>query len=89
MTTEAATTRWQDHAACRGLDTELFFPLRGELAATALATCRKCPVQSECREHALSFAERFGIWGGTSERQRRQLRANRRTGPAEETEVAA
>ena len=71
-------TRWQDAAACQGLDTELFFPQRGELAATALATCRRCPVQPECLEHALTLPERFGVWGGTSERQRRRLRSERR-----------
>jgi WhiB family redox-sensing transcriptional regulator len=76
--TSPGTTRWQDAAACHGFDTEFFFPQRGEFPATAFATCRRCPVQPECLEHALTLPERFGVWGGTSERQRRRLRAERR-----------
>lgn len=76
--TSPHTTRWQDRAACKGLDAELFFPERGELAAIALATCKHCLVQPGCLEHALTFPERFGVWGGTSEKRRRRLRAERR-----------
>ena len=65
---------WHEQAACRGLDPELFFPHRGESTAQACAVCHRCPVQLLCREHALLKPERFGIWGATSERERRRLR---------------
>lgn len=89
MSTTPPSDRWQDRAACRGLDTELFFPKRGELAGVALATCGECPVRQPCLDHALGFAERFGIWGGTSERQRRRLRAARRAATSDPTEESA
>ena len=69
--------RWQDHAACRGLDTMLFYPGQGESTAEAKAVCATCPVQTQCAEHGLAF-ERFGIWGATSERERRAIRRQRR-----------
>jgi len=68
---------WQSPAACRGLDTSLFFPFRGEAAPEALATCRRCPVSEDCRDYAVDTGQRFGIWGGTSERQRRRIRTQR------------
>jgi WhiB family redox-sensing transcriptional regulator len=68
---------WRSQAACRGLDTELFFPGRGEAAPEAAAACASCPVRTECRTYAVESRQLFGIWGGTSERQRRRLRAER------------
>lgn len=79
---------WRQQAACRGLDPELFHPRRGESTAMARATCAACPVRTVCAEHAVSFGERHGIWGGTSERQRRRLRAERHVGAAEPVGVA-
>lgn len=75
-----------DGAACRGMDPDLFFPLRGHVHGTtyspevaeALAACGRCEVRQECLEHALDAPERTGIWGGTFERQRRELRRERR-----------
>lgn len=66
---------WHKRAACRGL-TELFFPSRGRNATLreAKQICEGCPVVAECRAQALANAEHFGIWGGTSDRQRRLLR---------------
>ena len=74
-----AGTDWRSLAACRGLDTELFFPGRGESAPEATAACAACVVQAECRNYAVESRQLFGIWGGTSERQRRRLRAERAT----------
>lgn len=75
-----------DGAACRGMDPDKFFPLRGHVRGTtfspevaeALAACARCEVRQECLEHALDAPERTGIWGGTFERERRQLRRERR-----------
>jgi WhiB family redox-sensing transcriptional regulator len=72
-----ARPTWQARAACIGLGPDLFFPERGELTADARAVCARCPVSAECREYALSTAEKFGIWGGTSERARRVERVAR------------
>lgn len=69
---------WRQHAACRGLDAELFFPQRGESTTEAQTVCAGCLVGAECLAHAVARPERFGIWGGTSERQRRRLRATAR-----------
>lgn len=69
---------WQDQAACRGTDTELFFPQRGDRVSEAKAVCRRCAVRAECLEYALANREVHGIWGGLSERERRQVRRRRR-----------
>lgn len=69
---------WHEMANCRGLDPEMFFPERGESTGEAKAVCCECPVQGECLDHALVNTEKFGIWGGLSERQRRTVRHARR-----------
>ncbi len=76
----ATATRpaWHKHGACRGSDPNLFFPERGESVKEAKAVCARCPVRPECLEYALANQEKFGIWGGLSERERRQLRRQRR-----------
>lgn len=75
---------WRALAVCRGLDTSLFFPPRegaAELAA-ARAICHTCPAQAACAEYAIVNHVRHGVWGATSERQRRRIRAARRQGAA-------
>ncbi len=74
---ERPSGRWQELAACRGMDTRLFFPDRGESAQEAEEACRACSVSIHCAEYAISTGQRFGVWGGTSERQRRRIRASR------------
>ena len=73
-----ANSDWWERAACLGLDTSLFFPSRGESTAEAEAVCGSCEVRDDCLWFALGDngrrAEKFGIWGGSSERQRRRLR---------------
>ena len=64
---------WAAYAACRQADPDLFFPAEGDEAATALKICRGCPVRSECLEWALDSRVRYGVWGGTTERDRRRL----------------
>jgi len=66
---------WYSQAACRGHDTNLFFPLPGDPAAAAKALCGGCPVRAPCRAVAESDRSLQGIWGGTSARDRRRSRA--------------
>jgi WhiB family redox-sensing transcriptional regulator len=64
---------WSAYAACRGLDTEIFFPVTAEKEAEAMAVCATCPVRAECLEQALRDHERDGIWGGTTPEERRRI----------------
>lgn len=66
-------TRWADQALCLSHDGDIFFPDRGIPTREAKRVCRRCPVQGPCLEYALSNNEAFGVWGGLSERERRQL----------------
>ena len=65
---------WWNDAACRGLDTNLFYPGRGESVDEAKAVCNVCTVRDECLADALEHGDKFGIWGGTSEHERRPIR---------------
>ena len=65
---------WQERALCAQTDPEAFFPEKGGSTREAKKVCRACEVQAECLEYALGHDERFGIWGGMSERERRRLR---------------
>lgn len=69
---------WFKAANCLGVDPDLFFPERGELTSTAKEVCGACSVRLDCLEYALVNGEKFGIWGGLSERERRRLRRERR-----------
>lgn len=68
---------WQDYANCLGVDPDLFYPERGASTREAKEVCRGCAVSYECLEYALLNGEKFGIWGGTSERERRRIRRQR------------
>ena len=68
---------WQDQANCLGVDPDLFFPERGASTREAKEVCRGCVVREACLEYALTNGEKFGIWGGMSERERRRLRRAR------------
>lgn len=68
---------WRDYAACLGMDPDLFFPERGESVAAAKEVCQDCPVRLTCLQYALDNNEKFGIWGGVSERERRRIRRAR------------
>jgi WhiB family transcriptional regulator, redox-sensing transcriptional regulator len=65
---------WQDRALCAQTDPEAFFPEKGGSTREAKKVCRGCEVRAECLEYALEHDERFGIWGGLSERERRRLK---------------
>ncbi|TCK20536.1 transcription factor WhiB [Pseudonocardia endophytica] len=65
---------WQERALCAQTDPEAFFPEKGGSTREAKRICSGCEVRAECLEYALAQDERFGIWGGLSERERRRLR---------------
>ncbi|MEV7908058.1 WhiB family transcriptional regulator [Streptomyces anulatus] len=74
---------WQDRAACRQVDPELFFPAVNDVTgspgaetrayAKAKKICARCPVRSQCAAYALARDERYGLWGGMTPRQRQRL----------------
>jgi len=66
--------RWQDFALCAQTDPDIFFPEKGGSTRDAKRVCGVCPVREECLQYAMDNDERFGIWGGLSERERRRLR---------------
>lgn len=74
------TWDWQLHGACRGMDSAFFFHPEGERGlararreARAKVVCLGCPVLEQCRRHALSVQEPYGVWGGLSESERDEL----------------
>ncbi|WP_018023448.1 WhiB family transcriptional regulator [Corynebacterium ulceribovis] len=71
---EAVEQDWQEQALCAQTDPEAFFPEKGGSTRDAKRICRACGVRDECLEFALENDERFGIWGGLSERERRRLK---------------
>ena len=71
---EADAQSWQERALCAETDPEAFFPEKGGSTREAKKICTGCEVKAECLEYALANDERFGIWGGLSERERRRLR---------------
>jgi WhiB family redox-sensing transcriptional regulator len=70
----AEEQEWQERALCAQTDPEAFFPEKGGSTREAKRICQGCDVRSECLEYALAHDERFGIWGGLSERERRRLK---------------
>ncbi len=69
---------WRARAACSGYPNTLFFPVSDDAGDAnverAMAVCAACPVIEDCLEYALETNQRAGIWGGTSERERKSLR---------------
>jgi WhiB family redox-sensing transcriptional regulator len=72
--TEPEEMSWQERSLCAQTDPEAFFPEKGGSTREAKRVCLSCEVQSDCLEYALENDERFGIWGGLSERERRRLK---------------
>jgi WhiB family redox-sensing transcriptional regulator len=66
---------WLENARCKGMDTEIFFPTRGDnsLVKQAKEICSTCEVADECLEYALRTNQEIGIWGGRSNRERRSM----------------
>ena len=78
-----ATSSWWNMAACRSADPELFFPISSTGAgeahvARAKAVCARCPIRQRCLDYAIDSHQAFGVWGGTSEDERRRIAARRR-----------
>ena len=72
--TESIEDQWQERALGAQTDPEAFFPEKGGSTREAKRICQGCEVRDECLEYALAHDERFGIWGGLSERERRRLK---------------
>lgn len=75
------TEPWVEQSVCSQTDPEVFFPEKGSTTTDAKSVCAVCPVRArflggsgECLDYALRRGERFGIWGGLSERERRGMR---------------
>ena len=74
------TPTWRQHARCLGADPDVFYPPSEseDGALEAKAICAICPVREACLEHAITFREKQGVWGGLDERERRRLIRQRR-----------
>jgi WhiB family transcriptional regulator, redox-sensing transcriptional regulator len=68
---------WVERALCAQTDPEVFFPEKGGGTRDAKRTCLACEVRPECLDYALRKRERYGVWGGLSDRERRKLEARR------------
>jgi WhiB family redox-sensing transcriptional regulator len=79
---------WQRHAACRGLEAEIFYPSDGEgagddeAAFEAKAVCAACAVSGECLEYAIAVREKEGVWGGQTAAERVRIIRRRRRAAA-------
>jgi WhiB family redox-sensing transcriptional regulator len=69
---------WSGRARCKDMEVAFFYPGRGESVYPMKEVCRLCPVVKPCLEYAMRNSEKFGIWGSTSERERRKMRGARR-----------
>jgi WhiB family redox-sensing transcriptional regulator len=70
----ADTDNWRDRSLCNQVDPEMWFPDKGGSTKEAKKVCQGCEVRTECLQYALDHDERFGIWGGLSEPERRKLK---------------
>ena len=68
---------WRDYAACVGMDPDIFFVPRGGTNEPARRVCARCPVRADCLEFALANNEYLGVWGGSSEQDRRRIKRMR------------
>lgn len=77
---------WMTNGLCAQTDPEAFYPEKGGSTREAKSVCAGCPVAAECLDYALAHQERYGIWGGLSERERRRLNKRiQRTNNQQET----
>lgn len=80
---------WRQDAACRELDTAIFFPESDADADFAKAVCATCPVREACLEFALITRQDDGVWGGLDENERRRVRRRRQEAAREARRAAA
>lgn len=83
-----APPKWQERGLCSQTDPEAFFPEKGGSTREAKRVCSRCEVKAECLDYALGHDERFGIWGGLSERERRKLKRQQGGSPRKLPAVA-
>ena len=69
----AENPRWEDDAACMSVDPDLWFTEKGGATRQAKRICKTCEIRPVCLEYALEHKERYGVWGGKSERERRAI----------------
>jgi len=74
--------KWWDLGACRGLDATIFYPDDEIEAQSAKDVCSDCNVRQTCLDHALTFREKSGVWGGATEKDRRRMIRQRRKSAA-------
>jgi len=75
-------TEWMQRGLCREIPPAVFFPSDGVGVEAARRICATCPVKEPCLEYALAFRIDHGVWGGSSERERRRILKRRRVGAA-------
>jgi len=85
---------WRSLSACRGEDPEIFFPAPRNMTtflqlARAKAVCARCPVAAQCLRYALATGQEYGVWGGTSEEERRAMRRRLRVSAPPSPELVA
>jgi WhiB family transcriptional regulator, redox-sensing transcriptional regulator len=85
---------WLAHGACRDEDPDLFFPITSKGPAArqilaAKAVCARCPVRSDCLDSALEDSYSYGVWGGTTEEERKAMRRARTRARRSLTRVTA
>jgi WhiB family redox-sensing transcriptional regulator len=68
---------WRDQGRCAEVDPMLFYPAKGESANPARMVCAGCEVRDQCLEWALATDQRWGVWGGTTEHDRRKIKRDR------------
>lgn len=71
---QPAEEEWPSRAVCSQTDPEAFYPEKGGSTRDAKKVCVGCPVRTQCLQWALDHDERYGVWGGLSERERRRLK---------------
>ncbi len=68
-----AVEDWQQQSLCRGVDPEVFFPISEDDAWRAKEICAMCSVQQQCLVNSLQNRERYGVWGGVTEKERQDM----------------
>ncbi|GFH79303.1 MULTISPECIES: WhiB family transcriptional regulator [Streptomyces] len=76
--TAAHDLAWQEQALCAQTGSEFFFPEPGSSVREAKLICEACDMREACLAYALAHDERFGVWGGLSEKERERMRRDRR-----------
>lgn len=76
--TDPNDNKWWHLGACKGLEAGIFYPDDEHEAQAAKSVCEGCEVKATCLDHALTFREKSGVWGGATERDRRRILRQRR-----------